>query len=174
MYWLLFWFAVSNLFYLALHTFPSGSSYPKPLSAKEEKECLLAIRDGDKHAREKLILHNLRLVAHIIKRYHGGKDQGEDLMSIGTIGLIKASTTFNCEKGTRFATYASRCIENEILMHFRQQRKHANDLPLSGPIDNEGDGGAPTIADTIATGDDICAQTELLLKSEKMYRFIKE
>jgi len=113
MYWMLFWFALYNLFYFALHTFPSGS-FPKPLSAKEERECLQAIREGDKQAQNKLIEHNLRLVAHIIKRYYSNAREQEDLISIGTIGLIKAASTFDYEKGTRFATYASRCIENAM------------------------------------------------------------
>ena len=113
MYWLLFWFALCNLVYFALHTAPTGS-FPKPLSAKEERECLEAIRAGDKNAKDKLIEHNLRLVAHIIKRYYANNRDQDDLISIGTIGLIKAASTFDYEKGTRFATYASRCIENAI------------------------------------------------------------
>ena len=114
MYWFLFWLAICNLAYFALHTSGAGS-FPKPLSAKEERECLQAIREGDKAAKNKLIEHNLRLVAHIIKRYYSGARDQEDLISIGTIGLIKASSTFDYEKGTRFATYASRCIENAII-----------------------------------------------------------
>lgn len=114
MYWILFWVALYNLCYFALHTAPTGS-FPKPLSAKEERECLEAIRAGDKAAKNKLIEHNLRLVAHIIKRYYASSKDQDDLISIGTIGLIKAASTFDYEKGTRFATYASRCIENAIL-----------------------------------------------------------
>ena len=113
MYWLLFWFALYNLLYFALHTSAPGS-FPKPLPVKEERECLQAIRAGDKTARNKLIEHNLRLVAHIIKRYYSNNREQEDLISIGTIGLIKAASTFDYEKGTRFATYASRCIENAM------------------------------------------------------------
>jgi len=113
MYWILFWLALYNLFYFALHTSTPGS-FPKPLSAKEERECLQAIRAGDEAAKSKLIEHNLRLVAHIIKRYYSNNREQEDLISIGTIGLIKAASTFDYEKGTRFATYASRCIENVI------------------------------------------------------------
>ena len=113
MFWVLFWFALHNLLYVALHTSPTGS-FPKPLSAKEERACLEAIRRGDQAARHKLIEHNLRLVAHIIKRYYASSKDHDDLISIGTIGLIKAASTFDYEKGTRFATYASRCIENAI------------------------------------------------------------
>jgi RNA polymerase sporulation-specific sigma factor len=110
---LLVTFAVCNLFYFALHV-TSGGSFPKPLSQKEERECLEKIRAGDQQARDKLIEHNLRLVAHIIKRYYSSIKEQEDLISIGTIGLIKAASTFDYDKGTRFATYASRCIENAI------------------------------------------------------------
>jgi len=114
MYWFLFWLAICNLAYFALHTSTTGS-FPKPLSAKEERECLQAVRAGDQKAKEKLIVHNLRLVAHIVKRHYSGNKDQDDLISTGTIGLIKAASTFDCEKGIRFATYASRCIENAIL-----------------------------------------------------------
>ena len=107
-------FAACNLLYLVLHV-TSGGSFPKPLSQKEERECLEKIRAGDTQARDKLIEHNLRLVAHIIKRYYSSIKEQEDLISIGTIGLIKAASTFDYDKGTRFATYASRCIENAII-----------------------------------------------------------
>jgi len=110
---LLVTFAVCNLFYFALHVTSNGS-FPKPLSQKEERECLEKIRAGDQKAKDKLIEHNLRLVAHIIKRYYSSIKEQEDLISIGTIGLIKAASTFDYDKGTRFATYASRCIENAI------------------------------------------------------------
>ena len=103
-----------NLLYFALHVTGSGS-FPKPLSAREERECLEAIARGDPDAKARLIEHNLRLVAHIIKKYYSSFKDQDDLISIGTIGLIKAVSTFNTEKGTRFATYASRCIENATL-----------------------------------------------------------
>ena len=105
--------ALSNLLFFALHFVGSGS-FPKPLSAKEERACLEAIQQGDQEARNRLIEHNLRLVAHIVKKYYSAQKDQEDLISIGTIGLIKAVSTFNYEKGTRFATYAARCIENAI------------------------------------------------------------
>ncbi len=116
MYSLLISFALSNLLYFALHI-TTGGSFPKPLSAKEEKRCLMLVKQGDQEAKNKLIEHNLRLVAHIIKKYYANMKDQEDLISIGTIGLIKAVSTFDCEKGTRFATYASRCIENAILSY---------------------------------------------------------
>ncbi|MEM1485678.1 sigma-70 family RNA polymerase sigma factor [Oscillospiraceae bacterium PP1C4] len=103
-----------NLLYFALHVIGTGS-FPRPLTAKEERECLAQIAQGDPTAKARLIEHNLRLVAHIIKKYYSAFKDQDDLISIGTIGLIKAVSTFNPEKGTRFATYASRCIENAIL-----------------------------------------------------------
>ena len=173
MYWMLFWFALYNLLHIALHSSPSGS-FPKPLSAKEELECLQAIRLGDKRAKNKLIEHNLRLVAHIIKRYYSGARDQEDLISIGTIGLIKAASTFDYEKGTRFATYASRCIENEILMQFRNQRKCAQDVFISDPIDKDGEGNSLTLQDIMSDDDNIFERIDLRLRSEKMYRFIEK
>lgn len=108
--------ALGNLLFLALHITGSGS-FPRPLSAREEQECLKKIEEGDDAARSRLIEHNLRLVAHIIKKYYAVSSDQDDLISIGTIGLIKAVSTFNTGKGTRFATYASRCIENPILSY---------------------------------------------------------
>lgn len=114
MYLLLTVFAMCNLLYFALHVTPGGS-FPKPLSKKEEQDCLEKIKEGSLVAKNKLIEHNLRLVAHIIKRYYSSIKDQEDLISIGTIGLIKAASTFDYDKGTRFATYASRCIENAMV-----------------------------------------------------------
>ena len=107
--------ALCNMLYLALHV-TGSSSFPKPLSKEEEEECLNRIQQGDRQARDRLIEHNLRLVAHIIKKYYASYRDQEDLISIGTIGLIKAASSFNSSKGTKFATYASRCIENAILL----------------------------------------------------------
>lgn len=121
MYSTLIILALSNLLYFALHV-TSGGSFPKPLPAKEERECIEKIREGDNAAKNKLIEHNLRLVAHIIKRYYSNFKEQEDLISIGTIGLIKAASTYDYTKGTRFATYASRCIENAI----PRLRKHSH------------------------------------------------
>ena len=114
MYYSLIVFAVCNLLYCILHL-TSGTSFPKPLSPDEERVCLEKIRNGDTEAKNMLIEHNLRLVAHIIKRYYSNIKDQEDLISIGTIGLIKATSAFDYEKGTKFATYASRCIENAIV-----------------------------------------------------------
>ena len=164
-------FALCNLLYLSLHVTGSGS-FPKPLSAKEEAQCLLRIREGDEEARSILIEHNLRLVAHIIKKYYASLSDQDDLISIGTIGLIKAVSTFDYDKGTRFATYASRCIENEILMYFRRKKKSASDLSISDPIDTDKDGNAITLQDIMADEDNVLDQIDLQLKSEQLYQYI--
>lgn len=144
----------SNLFFFALHL--SGtSSFPPPLSAKRERECLEAMKKGDVNAKNELIEHNLRLVAHIIKKYYSNSVQQDDLISIGTIGLIKAINTFDTEKGARLATYAARCIENEILMQFRSQKKSAQDISVNEPIDTDSEGNPLTLMDIISTEDEI-------------------
>ena len=171
MYSLLLGFALCNLFYLALHLTP-GNSFPKPLSAQQERECLEKIKAGDIAAKHMLIEHNLRLVAHIIKRYYSSMRDQDDLISIGTIGLIKAASTFDYEKGAKFATYASRCIENEILMYFRSLKKTSQDVFISDPIDTDKEGNALTFQDIMSDDDNILDSIDLRLKSEKMYRYI--
>ncbi len=145
---------ISNLFVFALHLSGSGS-FPPPLSAKRERECLEAMKSGDVNAKNELIEHNLRLVAHIIKKYYSSSVQQDDLISIGTIGLIKAINTFDTDKGTRLATYAARCIENEILMQFRAQKKTAQDISVNEPIDTDSEGNPLTLMDIISTEDEI-------------------
>lgn len=145
---------ISNLFFFALHLSGTGSFSP-PLSAKRERECLLAMKNGDVNAKNELIEHNLRLVAHIIKKYYSSSVQQDDLISIGTIGLIKAINTFDPDKGTRLATYAARCIENEILMQFRAQKKTAQDISVNEPIDTDSEGNPLTLMDIISTEDEI-------------------
>ena len=137
-----------DLLYFALHVTGTGS-FPRPLTAKEERECLEQIALGDEAAKARLIEHNLRLVAHIIKKYYSTFKDQDDLISIGTIGLIKAVSTFKPEKSVRFATYASRCIENEVLMHFRNKKKSAQDVYISDPIDTDKDGNSLTLMDVM-------------------------
>lgn len=164
----------SHIFYMALHVVNSGS-FPRPLTAAQEKDCLVAYHEkGDMEARNKLIEHNLRLVAHIIKKYYSSVRDQDDLISIGTIGLIKAVGTFDYSKGTRFATYASRCIENEILMHFRAGKKTAQDVSISEPIDTDREGNPLTLMDVIAQDDTILDDLDLKLNAEKLYRYIRE
>ena len=158
-----------NLFYFALHVTGAGS-FPPPLSAAKERELLEKVQTGDIDARNKLIEHNLRLVAHIVKKYYAtGADQ-DDLISIGTIGLIKAVSTFKPDKKIRLATYAARCIENEILMFFRNIKKSSQDVPFSDPIDTDKDGNALTIVDIIADKQDITEEIDTKLKLEHLQK----
>lgn len=151
-------FIVQNIILFALHL--SQSSFPRPLPAKEEQECFARMAEGDRLARDKLINHNLRLVAHIIKKYYASTNDQDDLISIGTIGLIKAVDTFNNNKGVRFATYASRCIENEILMQFRAARKTKNTVYINEPLDTDSEGNSLTILDIVSDRIDISCDYE--------------
>lgn len=147
-------FLVLHGFYMTLRV--GGGSFPKPLGAEEERRLLIAKAEGDRAARDKLIEHNLRLVAHVVKKYYSATSDQEDLISIGTIGLIKAVDTFDHTKNIRLATYAGRCIENEILMHFRGVRKTAGELSLNDELDSDGDGEPLVLGDTIAdSGEEI-------------------
>ncbi len=160
-----------NLLCFALH-FDNMGVFPKPLSAKEERECFEKLSKGDKKAKEKLISHNLRLVAHIIKKYYSSSSDTDDLISIGTIGLIKAVTTFDYTKGTRFATYGSRCVENEILMHFRSLKKTAGEVYFGETLDTDKDGNSLSLADTIADSTDVSQLVDVKINSEKLYEYI--
>lgn len=166
-------FLSANFLFFALH-FDNKNIFPKPLSAKEERECFEKMAAGDKSARDKLIEHNLRLVAHIIKKYYSNAQDQEDLISIGTIGLIKAVSTFDYTKGCRFATYGSRCVENEILMHFRFMKKSASDVHFDEPVDSDKDGNQLCLIDIIADGECVADKIELIIKSEQLYKFINE
>jgi len=115
-------------------------AFLSPLSQEEEKECLRKLKKGDQKAKEELILHNMRLVAHVAKKYQNDEDELEDLISIGTIGLLKAVSTFDYSYGNRFATYAIRCIENELLMHFRKSKKLKMEVSLFEPIGTDKEG----------------------------------
>jgi len=163
---------LSNLVYFALQVTGAGS-FPKPLSPAMEAEYLERFHSGDMAARDKLIEHNLRLVAHIIKKYYASTREQEDLISIGTIGLIKGVSTYNAEKKTKLATYAARCIENEILMHFRNQKKSAQDVYINDPIDTDKDGNALTLMDVICDDGCIIEDIDMKLKSERLYKYIE-
>lgn len=163
--------ALENLLYLALHI-EGISSFPKPLSAADEKKYFDLYENGDINARNTLIEHNLRLVAHIVKKYYTVTNEQDDLISIGTIGLIKAVNTFSYDKGTRFATYASRCIENQILMHFRTAKKTTGDVYINDPIETDKDGNALTLMDIVADEENIIDNIDLKLKSEQLYHLI--
>ena len=127
----------------------SAASFPKPLSPKEEKELIEKKENGDTDAKNRLIEHNLRLAAHIAKKYSSSSAESEDLISIGTIGLIKAVNSFNSQKNTRLATYAARCIENEILMYLRWQKRFSSDLYLQDPLSCDKDGNDISLIDTV-------------------------
>lgn len=162
----------ANLVYLILHVTNSGS-FPRPLTAAEERYYLDRFKQGDTEAKNKLIEHNLRLVAHIIKKYYSNARDQDDLISIGTIGLIKAVSTFDSNKGTRLATYAARCIENEILMYFRNQKKTSQDVSISDPIDTDKDGNQLTLMDVVSSEDTVLDDVDLKIKSECLHKYIK-
>lgn len=165
-------FSQLSMFFI-LHVTGSGS-FPRPLSQKEERECLEKWKNGDITARNKLVEHNLRLVAHITKKYYGSCSDTDDLVSIGTIGLIKAINTFDSEKNIRLSSYASRCIENEILMYFRNGKKTQQDVSLNETIDSDKDGNRLTLMDIISVEDNIVDDLDIKIKSEKLRGYINE
>ena len=144
--------------FLMLRMGKSTGSFPKPLSAEEEKKYLDLWQQGDEEARNMLIEHNLRLVAHIVKKYYTSSADVDDLISIGTIGLIKGVSSYKSDKGVRLATYASRCIENEVLMYFRALKKSAQDVSLSETIETDGSGGELCLMDVVTFEDDVLEQ----------------
>ena len=137
----------------SLHLAGGSGSFPRPLTAEEERQYLELCAKGDLDARNVLVERNLRLVAHIIKKYYTQAEEQEDLISIGTIGLIKAVNTFKADKGIRLATYASRCIENEILMDFRRTKKLQGEVSLNEAIETDGDGAELSIGDVVGKSD---------------------
>lgn len=150
-------------------------SFLKPLSTKEEQQYLLAYKQGDLQARDTLIERNMRLVAHIVKKYNSVERDSEDLISIGTIGLIKAIDTFQIEKGIRLATYASCCIENELLMLFRSEKKMGKDVYLSDPIGSDKEGNEMCLIDIIESEPvDVAEQMDLQENIRKLWIFMKE
>ena len=167
------WLMISSILY-SLRLSNGSGSFPRPLSAKEEAHYLELSAQGDLHARNILIERNLRLVAHIIKKYYTQTSDQEDLISIGTIGLIKGISTFDATKGARLATYAARCVENEILMYFRGQRKSATDVSLSDYIETGKDGTALSLMDVICSDDDLFEQLSDKEIYAKLYEKIDE
>lgn len=150
-------------------------SFLKPLSTKEEQQYLLAYKQGDLQARDILIERNMRLVAHIVKKYNSAERDSEDLISIGTIGLIKAIDTFQIEKGIRLATYASCCIENELLMLFRSEKKMGKDVYLSEPIGSDKEGNEICLLDIMESEPvDVAEQMDMQENIRKLWIFMKE
>ncbi|MEE1504278.1 MAG: RNA polymerase sporulation sigma factor SigK [Acutalibacteraceae bacterium] len=161
--------SLSNMLCLILHV-TDTDAFPKPLSKKEETVLLEKLSQGDESAKKKLIEHNLRLVAHVVKKYYANYSEQDDLISIGTIGLIKGVNSFKAEKGTKLATYCARCIENEILMYFRNNKKLSQEISFSDPIDTDSEGNPLTLMDIIAIDDtivdDIDTKNKLIRLSE--------
>ena len=151
-----------------------SQSFARPLSREDEERCLAALQKGDAYARDQLIEHNLRLVAHIVKKYDIRRTQTDDLISIGTIGRIKAVDTVAPAKGTKLTTYASRCIENEILMYLRKNRNSFSDVSLNEPIANEKDGSEITLMDAIAAPEQrsVCEQIVLEERLKQLQAFL--
>lgn len=149
-------------------------TFPQPLSAKEEESYLQKLKEGDIQAKNILIEHNLRLVAHIVKKYQNSEDEVEDLISIGTIGLIKAISTYDREKGSRLATYAARCVENELLMFFRTRKKVARETSYYEPIGTDKEGNEIHLLDIIESNErDAFSQISLKEDSRRLYELLE-
>ena len=139
--------------FLSLRLGAGSGSFPRPLPAKEERRCVERWMQGDLEARNTLIEHNLRLVAHIIKKYYTSESEQDDLISIGTVGLIKGVSSYRPEKGTRLATYAAKCVENEILMYFRSRKKLQGEVSLNDSLDSDADGESLYLMDVVGVED---------------------
>lgn len=164
---------LAGLSYVFLSAAP-GKQFPPPLSRDEEKRLFRLAHDkNDKSARAKLISHNLRLVAHIVRKYYGASPYQEDLISIGTIGLIKSIDSFDSSNGTRFATYGAKCIQNEILMYFRSQKKLNSEVSINETIDTDRDGNPLTYIDIIKSEDTIADDLDIKIKISKAAEYIK-
>lgn len=166
-----FAFALKEVLFLV--SYVKNNAFPQPLSSAEEKKCLQLMAQGDAAARNKLIEHNLRLVAHIVKKFENTGEEPEDLISIGTIGLIKAIESFSEGKGTKLATYAARCIENEILMHLRALKKTKKDVSLHDPIGQDKEGNEISLIDVLkCEEEDIINTIQKAMELEKMNKYI--
>jgi len=151
----------------------SGTSFPKPLPPEEEKECIIKMKQGDEKAKEKLINHNMRLVVHVAKKYQGSAET-DDLISVGSIGLVKAVNSYELGKGTGLATYTARCIENEILMLLRSSKKYKNDVSLTDPVGSDKDGNELTLMDLLYDEEDaVFVEVDRGIEREKFLNFIK-
>ena len=167
---------ILTLFFHIYHIILSVATpqkFPPPLSPEDEKEYFILARGGDEDARQKLILHNLRLVSHIVKKYYSSSLESEDLTSIGVIGLVKAGESFKLETGTRFATYAARCIQNEILMYFRTQKKRGGEISINETIDVDRDGNPLTYMDVISVDEDLGDEFDCKVQIERALRLVK-
>ncbi len=163
---------LSQYIFLFILHIANSESFPKPLTKAQEKEYLERCAKGDINARNTLVEHNLRLVAHIIKKYYQNASGQEDLVSIGTIGLIKAINTYDINKNIKLSSYASRCIENEILMYFRNLRKSAQDVSLNDTIDTDKDGNPLTLMDILADDRNIDDDIDTRMNLQVLRRYI--
>ena len=169
-----------NIFSMIMHIaymvlgVEQAQKFPEALPPKEEREYFRLCRNGDMKARDKLIEHNLRLVAHIVRKYYISSKNTDDLISVGTIGLVKAVDSFNYENGARFATYAAKCIQNEILMLFRSQKKLSCEVSLNDTIDVDKDGNPLTYIDIICTEDTIADDVDKKMKITKALQYIRD
>lgn len=161
----------SNLIHLILGI-NTPQNFPPPLPAEKEAEYFALLAEGDEDARQELILHNLRLVSHIVRKYYASSKNQEDLVSVGVIGLVKAVDSFKCSNGTRFATYAAKCIQNEILMHFRSQKKLSAEISLNETIDVDRDGNPLTYIDVISCDESLCEDIERKICSQRALRYV--
>lgn len=163
---------IFQLFHVILGV-STPNKFPPPLSPEEERESFSLARSGNEEARQRLILHNLRLVSHIVRKYYSTSPDSEDLVSIGVIGLVKAVDTFKIESGTKFATYAARCIQNEILMNFRAQKKRSAEISINETIDVDRDGNPLTYMDIISTSEDLGEDLDRKTQIERALKLIK-
>ena len=164
---------LGNMLCFILHI-TDTETFPKPLSTKEEAQAIERLSQGDPEAKKLLIEHNLRLVAHVIKKYYSKTSEQEDLISIGTIGLIKGVNSYNPEKGVKLATYCARCIDNEILMNFRSNKKISQEISFSEPIDVDKEGNPLTLMDIIAEDDTIIDDIDTKNKLICLVNILKE
>ena len=163
---------IFQLFHVILGV-STPNKFPPPLSPEEEKKSFELARSGNEEARQRLILHNLRLVSHIVRKYYSTSPDSEDLVSIGVIGLVKAVDTFKIDSGTKFATYAARCIQNEILMNFRAQKKRSAEISINETIDVDRDGNPLTYMDIISTSEDLGEDLDRKTQIERALKLIK-
>jgi RNA polymerase sporulation-specific sigma factor len=171
MFWQVF-LLISKFMHVVLGV-STPQSFPPPLDKEEETACFHAAAEGDDKARERLILHNLRLVAHIVRKYYPTAKNQEDLISIGSIGLVKAVDSFRIENGARFATYAAKCIQNEILMHFRSQKKLCAEVSLGETIDLDRDGNPLTYIDIVCSDENVTEEINTKIQIEKAIRLVE-
>lgn len=164
---------LSGIYFFALNV-RDNFLFPKQLSKEEEEKLIEEMENGDDNAKKKLIEHNLRLVSHVSKKYYSKTGDPDELISVGTIGLVKGVNSYKKEKNTKLSTYLAKCIQNEILMYFRSQKKSSQDVFISEPIDTDSEGNPLTLMDIIASDDTISDDIDLKIKSEKLRKYIDE